>query len=73
MSRCSIPAQISTLNCLPVTVQDIHDDPHLGHVLVRLELAGRALLSRITRRSRDQLGLVPGDAVYALVKGVVVS
>jgi len=32
--------------------------------------SGQILLSRITRRSRDQLGLAPGMEVFAQVKSV---
>ena len=32
--------------------------------------AGARLLARVTRRSWEQLGLAPGDRVYAQVKGV---
>lgn len=68
-----VPSRISTLNCLAVTVIDISDDPHPGHVLVRLALGEQLLLSRITRRSLHQLALEPGLAVQALIKGAVVN
>lgn len=68
-----VPSRISTLNCLPVSIHDISDDPHPGHVLVRLALGEQLLLSRITRRSLRQLELKVGDRVHALVKGAVVG
>lgn len=68
-----VPSRISTLNCLAVTIIDISDDPHPGHVLVRLALGEQLLLSRITRRSLHQLALEPGLAVQALIKGAVVN
>jgi molybdate transport system ATP-binding protein len=41
-----------------------------AHVMVRLDAGGTPLLARITRRSHDQLGLVPGMAVWAQIKAV---
>ncbi len=67
------PADISTLNCLPVSVVSISDDAHPGHVLLQLRLGEQLLLSRITRRSSVQLELHPGMPLFALIKGVVVS
>ncbi|MBK1691013.1 molybdenum ABC transporter ATP-binding protein [Ectothiorhodospira mobilis] len=67
------PEDTSILNHLPATVAAIVDDPHPGHVLVRLDTGGQALLARITRRSREQLGLAPGMAVHALVKAVALD
>ena len=45
---------------------------HPAQCLVRLELAGTPLLARITRLSRDQLGLSEGMAVVAQIKSVAV-
>jgi len=39
-------------------------------VLVRLDLAGQPLLARITRYSCDQLGLQPGQMLWAQIKAV---
>ena len=44
------------------------DDP--AHVIVRLDAGGAQLLARITRRSRDLLGIAPGKPVWAQVKTV---
>lgn len=44
------------------------NDP--AHVIVRLDAAGEQLLARITRRSRDLLGIRPGLQVWAQVKAV---
>ncbi|WP_119157029.1 molybdenum ABC transporter ATP-binding protein [Caldimonas tepidiphila] len=41
-----------------------------AHLLVRLEAGGTPLLARITRRSRDLLGLAPGREVWAHIKSV---
>jgi molybdate transport system ATP-binding protein len=67
------PQPSSILNILPARIiaQSV-----LGHgeVIVVLALgedgSGARLLARITRRSRDQLGLAEGLSVFAQVKGV---
>lgn len=62
----------SILNRLPVTVtQEISAD-NSAHVLVRLDAAGTPLLARITRFSRDQLHLHPGQTLWAQIKAVAV-
>ena len=62
----------SILNRLPVTVtQDISADNN-AHVLVRLDAGGTPLLARITRFSRDQLQLHPGQTLWAQIKAVAV-
>jgi len=62
----------SILNRLPVTVtQEIAAD-NSAHVLVRLDADGTPLLARITRFSRDQLQLHPGQALWAQIKAVAV-
>ncbi|MGK2927898.1 MAG: TOBE domain-containing protein, partial [Lysobacterales bacterium] len=59
----------SILNILPVIVQDISLSDE-AQVTVRL-LAGRVpILARVTRKSARDLGLQPGMAVYAQVKGI---
>jgi molybdate transport system ATP-binding protein len=60
----------SILNHLQATVSSecvVNDG---AHVIVRLDAGGTPLLARLTRRSRDQLGLAPGSAVWAQVKAV---
>jgi len=65
-------AHSSILNCLPVTVtQEIPAD-NSAHVLVRLDAAGTPLLARITRYSRDQLRVHPGQVLWAQIKAVAV-
>lgn len=58
------------INLLPVTVTAVADADTPAHVLVRLDLAGTPLLARITRLSRDQLGVVPGKLMWAQIKSV---
>jgi molybdate transport system ATP-binding protein len=67
------PEQTSVLNCLSATVVVVSDDGP-GQVLVSLDVGDGAartrLLSRISRLSCTRLGIVPGLAVYAQIKGV---
>ncbi|MGM0593679.1 MAG: molybdenum ABC transporter ATP-binding protein [Pseudomonadota bacterium] len=67
------PKASSVNNCLPVRITEISDDPHPGHLLLRLDLDGQALLSRITRRSCERLALEPGKAVHAMIKGITLD
>jgi molybdate transport system ATP-binding protein len=61
-------ADVSILNHLQATVTAQAPTADGAHLLVRLDAAGTPLLARITRRSRDDLGLVDGMAVWAQVK-----
>ncbi|MEH6549096.1 MAG: molybdenum ABC transporter ATP-binding protein [Pseudomonadales bacterium] len=63
------PEHSSILNVLPVQVELIHplDD---ARALVRLTTSDTALLAAITQRSIYELGLEPGQHVYAQIKGV---
>ncbi|WLH10575.1 molybdenum ABC transporter ATP-binding protein [Pseudomonas hefeiensis] len=65
-------AQTSILNRLPVTVVSELAADNAAHVLIRLEAAGTPLLARITRYSRDQLKLHPGQLLWAQIKAVAV-
>jgi molybdate transport system ATP-binding protein len=65
-----VPQGSSITNILAARILEIRDE---GQDRVSLRLAiggGQVLLSRITRRSRDQLGLASGMEVYAQVKSV---
>jgi molybdate transport system ATP-binding protein len=62
----------SILNRLPVTVAEEISADNNAHVLVRLDAGGTPLLARITRFSRDQLQLHPGQALWAQIKAVAV-
>lgn len=42
-------------------------------VEVSLDARGATIIARITRQSRDELGLVPGMAVHALIKAVALD
>lgn len=64
LSRAS---DTSILNRLPVRVVD--EVPiDAAHVLLRLDCGQQRLLARITRRSRDELALKPGQAAWAQIK-----
>lgn len=60
----------SILNRLQVQVRECRPADNPAHVLVSLDAAGHALLARITRYSADQLGLHPGQALWAQIKSV---
>ncbi|OZY59311.1 molybdenum ABC transporter ATP-binding protein [Pseudomonas lundensis] len=62
----------SILNCLQATVISEAPADNPAHRLVRLDAGGTALLARITRYSRDQLKLVPGQVIWAQIKSVAV-
>ena len=62
----------SILNRLPVTVISEMPADNGAHVLIRLEAGGTALLARITRYSRDPLGVHPGQQLWAQIKAVAV-
>jgi len=63
------PQGLSALNVLPGTVAEIaaSDGPI---VQMRLDCAGEALIARLTRRSVDTLGLIPGLKVHAVIKSI---
>ncbi|MNT62572.1 molybdate transporter ATP-binding protein [compost metagenome] len=60
----------SILNLLPARVVEEMPAANPAHVLVRLDVDGTPLLARITRFSRDQLGLYPGQSIWAQIKSV---
>ena len=68
-----MPLETSVLNILSATVVDLVDDGP-GQVLVGLRLGSAAqctrLLSRISLLSARKLGIAPGRAVFAQIKGV---
>ena len=57
----------SILNILPAEVDAVAETQD-SRVLVRLRLGRQYLVARITRKSRESLGLRPGLAVYAQIK-----
>jgi molybdate transport system ATP-binding protein len=68
------PESISVLNIIEARVLEVaaaHDAP--SQALVRLEAGGSFVLSRLTRRSVQELGLAPGRRVWALVKSAAIT
>jgi len=63
------PEGLSALNVLPGIVTEIGagDGPI---VQLRLDCAGEALVARLTRRSVETLGLIPGKRVHAVIKSI---
>ena len=61
----------SILNILNATVTALSPDSP-GQVMVALDAGGCPLLARVTARSAQALGLVPGLALYAQIKGVAI-
>jgi molybdate transport system ATP-binding protein len=61
----------SILNILSVTVTALTPDSP-GQMMVALDVGGGTLLARITSRSAHLLGLVPGLALFAQIKGVAI-
>lgn len=61
----------SILNILPATVTALSPDSP-GHAMVSLDLGGTPVLARITQRSAKALGLTPGLAVFAQIKGAAI-
>jgi molybdate transport system ATP-binding protein len=64
------PRGISTQNILSATLLDISDATTAHEVFLRLKVGPTAMLARVTRDSVARLGLVPGMALWAVVKAV---
>ncbi|OAI86283.1 molybdenum ABC transporter ATP-binding protein [Pseudomonas putida] len=60
----------SIINRLPVTLRALSDQGSPAQMLVSLDADGHPLLARVTRYSCDQLGLQPGQKLWAQIKGV---
>src|SRR3954447_3919118 len=63
------PRGLSALNILPGTVAEIGETEGAS-VEMRLDCGGETLIARLTRRSVEALGLVPGRQVYAVIKSI---
>lgn len=62
----------SILNIFSATIREIFPFS-TAHDTVLLDLAGTALLARITRKSKDLLGLQQGQQVFAQIKSVAIA
>ena len=63
------PQRTSILNILPARVEEVRPDGDTL-LMVRLDVGGATLLSRITRRSGEALEIRPGRELFAQVKAV---
>ncbi|MDD2308883.1 MAG: molybdenum ABC transporter ATP-binding protein [Desulfuromonadaceae bacterium] len=74
ISLSRVPQQDSSiLNTLSGVVEEIGDDDHPAHSLVRVKIGESVLLARITKRSVAALDLYPGLPVWAQIKSVAVA
>lgn len=64
------PVRTSIQNALQGTVDTIGEDEHPGLALVRVQVGSAMFLARLTKRAVMELGLRPGQAVWAQVKTV---
>ena len=62
----------SILNLLPATIKQVVDNEHPAVKLVQVKIGGTTLLSRVTTRSVDVLGLKQGGKVWLQIKSVAV-
>lgn len=58
----------SILNLMQGTVAGIADDAHPAQSLVRIEVGGTPIISRLTKRSAAALDLAPGRPVWVQIK-----
>ncbi len=66
------PSGLSALNILSGTVRRIEAEPN-GRAFVQIAIGAETILSRVTQRSVQALGLAPGVACHAILKSVAVS
>ena len=64
------PAAISVRNILAGTVLDIVQNPDTAFAEVLVDVGGGRLRARITRDALQDLGLLAGSPVYALIKSI---
>ena len=68
----SEPRDTSIRNVLPAVVIGMRGVEGESHVMLTLEAGGCRILSRITRRSADELGIAVGTHLYAQVKAAAI-
>lgn len=68
----SEPRDTSIRNVLPAVVIGMRGVEGESHVMLTLEAGGCCILSRITRRSADELGIAVGTRLYAQVKAAAI-
>ncbi len=62
------PKGSSILNILPAIISDMSTQPHEGSRIIKLDVAGEQLLSKVSEYSVQQLNLHKGLPVYAQIK-----
>jgi molybdate transport system ATP-binding protein len=62
------PQRSSILNILPAVIAQLSAEPYNGSRVVKLDMAGKQLLSKISEYSVQQLGLQEGQPVFAQIK-----
>ena len=67
------PTLCSILNVMPVKVVSVLEQNQSPQVLVCLDLQGTFLYSSVTRKSAKDLGLCPGQSLYAQIKATTLS
>ncbi len=66
------PEGLSAQNILAGTIARIVPGTGPG-VMVHVDVAGHEILARITRRAAEQMALMPGDTVHAILKSMSVA
>jgi molybdate transport system ATP-binding protein len=71
----SPPADTTILNCMPVRIESVTPQDGTGvqmNIVARLGhgSTGARIVGRVTRKSQERLGLVPGTDVHAQIKSV---
>jgi len=64
------PEGISIRNILSGTIAEIREEPSTAFAEALVDIGGARLRARITRATVAELNLVPGKAVYALIKAI---
>jgi len=62
------PQHSSILNILPAVIAELATRPHNGSRIVKLDMEGKQLLSKISEYSVQQLELRAGQSVFAQIK-----
>ena len=65
------PEKTSILNVMQATIEAVQDESGAS-MLAHLRAGDDHILARITRRSWSELGLQPGDTVFAQIKSIAV-
>lgn len=66
------PEGLSALNVLPVAVEALRRGPQ-GGAIVQLRAGDDRILSRISARAAERMGLAPGHTLYAIVESVALA